>query len=67
MKLGLSTEHLVPVDDKLDLGVDISLLQAPPIPTPDKPTPAHLNVESQSDVIDTQSFANELQESMKGL
>ena len=65
MKLGWSTEHLVPEDDKLDLGVDVSLLQAPP---DEQVTSQNLpSQKSSKHVIDENSLIEELQDALQGI
>lgn len=67
MKLGWTTEQLVPEDDRLDLGVDISLLQA----SADSDAPAAAasrgdHTQKAGDTIDTAALAEELQDVWKG-
>ena len=65
MKLGWSTEHLVPEDDKLDLGVDVSLLQAPPDEQVTSQTQP--SQKSSKHVIDENSLIEELQDALQGI
>ena len=65
MKLGWSTEHLVPEDDKLDLGVDVSLLQAPPDEQDTSQTQP--SQKSSKHVIDENSLIEELQDALQGI
>lgn len=70
MRLGWSTEHLVPEGDKLDLGVDVSLLQAPgdgsapgvPVSSTGEDKPY-----GDKEVIDEKALIEELQDVFKGI